>query len=75
MIKQEDLVKKVNEDEDFINMPKYENSIEVFQKKHPDGAKDDGVIAKALMMSENELKQKFDTILENVRDKLKIEDI
>lgn len=66
--------KKINEDEDFINSPKHSNSLAVFEKKHPDGAKDD-VIAKALMITEEEFKLQFNSLLDTIRGKMNIEDI
>lgn len=75
MTKNEELKKRIEEDPDFINMPRCEDSLNVFEKKYPDGAKNNEVISKALMISEEELKRRFDDILEDIRDKLNIEDL
>jgi hypothetical protein len=69
-----DMQKKIMEDEDYINSAKYDNSLTVFEKKHPEGAKDE-VIAKSLMITEEELKLQFEGLLDTVRKKMNIEDI
>lgn len=64
-----EIIKQINENEDFINSPKHENSLLVFEKKHPEGAKDD-TIAKALMISEEDLLSKFSNLIEKIRSKM-----
>lgn len=55
----------VNSDIDFINLPKYNNSLAAFLQEHPNGTSD-SVICKALCMSPEEL----DILLKNVIIKL-----
>lgn len=45
---------RVIEDPDFINSPKYNNSLNEFCKTHEDGVKD-SQIARLLMMAETEV--------------------
>lgn len=59
------LAEQVNNDPDFINLPKYNNSLTTFLGEHPNGTSD-SVICKALCITQEEL----DILLKNVIIKL-----
>lgn len=66
----EEKKRKILSDDDWIDYPKYKNSIEkLIEKKYPNGAPND-VIAKALMMSEEEVEEVYQGVIEKLRSKL-----
>jgi hypothetical protein len=53
-----EMLKKIIEDEDFIRCPKVGNSLNRFTQKNYEGV-DNAVIARLLMMSEDEVEKNF----------------
>ena len=61
---------KINNQEDYIDYPKYQNSIKnLIDKKYPNGAPDD-VIAKALGMSEEEVEELYQSAIKKLQKEL-----
>lgn len=69
MQKTDDLKRKIEKDEDFINSPNYRNSLSYFISKHPDGVSNDR-IAKALMISEEEVEKLYQSAILKLRENL-----
>lgn len=67
MVKKEDLV-KIARDHDFINAPKYDNSLKKFLDQNPDGAEDDEVICKALCITQKELEDMYQCAILKLRE-------
>lgn len=64
---------KIQEDPDFINYPKYQNSLSEFLRQKPNGTDDMSLIAKTLMISQEEAEELYNSALEKIRDNLNIE--
>lgn len=61
---------KINNQEDFIDYPKYQNSIKkLIEEKYPEGAPDD-VIAKALNISEEEVEEIYQSAIKKLQAEL-----
>jgi len=61
---------KIETEEDWIDSPKYNNSIRyLIEKKYPDGAPDD-VIAKVMLMTEEEVEEIYQLCIKKLRKSL-----
>jgi hypothetical protein len=69
MQKTEDIKKKIEADEDFINSPNYRNSLKFFISKNPEGVSNDK-IAKVLMISEQEVEESYQKALLKLKKQL-----
>jgi hypothetical protein len=58
MIDKNEMLKKILEDEDYIRCPKFSNSINKFTAKNSEGV-ENSTIARLLMMTEEEVEQKY----------------
>lgn len=61
-----DMKSRINNDEDFINYPRYGNSIRNLVENNPNGV-DNKKISKALMISEQEVEDAFRSALVKIR--------
>jgi len=61
-----EILKKIETDEDFINYPRYGNSIKNLVENNPNGV-DNKKISKALMMSEQQVEDTFRSALGKIR--------
>jgi hypothetical protein len=64
---------KIATEEDFINYPKFSNSIKKLMAKYQDGVEDE-VIAKALMIPKEEVESRFASYIKMARQKMGLED-
>jgi len=71
MSKNNNLKEKIVTDEDFINYPKFSNSLKELMQRYPDGVEDE-VIAKALMIPKEEVQKIFQSFIQKTRSKLGI---
>ena len=62
--------KKIVEDGDFIYCPRLGNSLDKLIERHPEGI-DDERIQKVLLLSEDELKEIYESALNKLRKALK----
>ena len=67
----EEKKRKINEDEDYIDYPKFKNSVKKLIEKYPDGVSDE-TIAKVLLMSEEEVNEIYLSSIEKIKDKLEV---
>lgn len=65
--------KKVQDDADFVALPRYGYSLEKALEAHPDGCPD-RLIAQALMITEAEVRETYEQILVKFRALLRIND-
>jgi hypothetical protein len=64
---------RVKFEEDFINYPKFSNSLKKLISKYPDGVEDE-VIAKALILSKEEVKARYESYIKLTREMLGVSD-
>jgi hypothetical protein len=69
MSKNNDVKNKICTEEDFINYPKFSNSISKLLAKYPDGVEDE-VIAKALLIPKEEVEAKFQEYIQTCRARM-----
>lgn len=62
-----DVKEAIENDPDFIALPRFKCSLRNFVDRYPDGAPDDAMIARALCMSEREINAIFHATLEDLR--------
>lgn len=65
----EEKQRKIKEEEDYIDYPKFKNSIKKLIDKYPDGV-DKEVIAKVLMMSEDEVAATYKSAIAKLQKSL-----
>lgn len=63
----DDKKEKILKEEDFINCPKYRNSIKHTINKFPDGI-ENHLIAKYLMISEEEVEENYQEAIKKLRE-------
>jgi hypothetical protein len=73
MSRNEEAKNKIGTDEDFINYPKFSNSLKKLMARHPDGV-DDETIAKALMIPVEEVEGRFHKYIAEARKRMGLED-
>lgn len=71
MIDIDKLKTRIETEEDFIHCPKMGNSVDRVVEKYPDGV-DDTYISKVMLMTEDEVKEIYQSILDKFRLALKI---
>jgi hypothetical protein len=69
----EELLEKIKTDPDFVIYPSLDNSLKKVLKAHPDGMSDQK-ITKALMMTEEDVKEKLESALEKIREALNLKE-
>ena len=62
---------RIENEEDFIYYPRLNNSLKLLIQKNPDGL-DNDKIAKALMISEEEVEKIFESAVNKIRDYINI---
>jgi predicted metallo-beta-lactamase superfamily hydrolase len=60
---------KILNDEDFIDYPKFKNSLSKLIEKHPEGV-DVQTIAKVLNMTEEEVEKTYQSAIQKLKDNL-----
>jgi len=73
MSKSNDMKTKIQAEEDFINYPKFSNSLKKLMAKYPDGVEDE-IIAKALMIPVEEVQGRFASYIAEARKRLGVEE-
>lgn len=63
----------INEDPDFINSKRFDNSLSKMLERYPDGTAPAKLVAQALMMSEDEVEEIYQGIVSKMRAAMKIE--
>lgn len=69
MKNKEKILEKIHKDEDFINLKRFDYSLNQLLKRYPDGAPNK-VIALALDIPEEEVENIYKKIVENLREKM-----
>ena len=64
-----DIVKKIQEEEDYVRCPKLGNSLSKFLSKNPDGV-ENPIIARMLLMTEEEVEQIYQEAIQKLRLKM-----
>ena len=67
----EEIELRLANDADFIDMPRYGNSIQKLLVKHPNGC-ENGMVAKALHMTPEEVEETFKRAVAKLQESLKI---
>lgn len=71
MTKEEEMKKRIEEEEDFINYPKYGNSLKRALESNSNGFNDD-VIAKMLLIDKKTIVTLFEAAMKKIREKINI---
>lgn len=64
------VAKKILEDEDFINSKKFNNSLSKMLTKIPDGGVENSVIAKVLLLTEEQVSEIYEESVKILRKEL-----
>jgi hypothetical protein len=64
-----DILKKIQQDEDYIRCPKFSNSLNKFLAKFSDGV-EDSTIARLLMIPESEVQEIYDEAVAKLREEM-----
>ena len=67
----EEKKKRISEEEDFIDYPKFKNSVKKLIEKYPDGVNEE-TIAKVLLMSEEEVNEIYLRSIKKLQKKLDV---
>jgi hypothetical protein len=73
MSKNNEVKIKIQDEEDFINYPKFSNSLKKLMAKYPDGVEDE-IIAKALMIPLEEVQGRFASYISEARKRMGVDD-
>lgn len=65
---------RIETEEDFINFPKFSNSLKKFMLTYPDGITKDSIIAKALLLTEEEVETRYQEYIAKTRLELGLKD-
>lgn len=65
----EEKKQKIKQEEDFIDCPKFKNSVKKLIEKYPDGV-DDETISKVLLMSEEEIQAVYIKTIQKIKNKI-----
>jgi len=60
---------KILEEDDYIDYPKFKNSIKKLIEKYPDGV-DNDVISKVLLISKEEVEEAYSSAIKKLQDSL-----
>lgn len=63
--------KKIKEEEDFIDYPKFKNSISKLIEKYPEGV-DTETIAKVLNITPEKVEEIYDSAIKKLKDNLEV---
>lgn len=64
-----EIIKKIQEEVDYVRCPKCQNSLTKFMSKNPDGV-DDATIARLLLMPEEQVKELYEKSIKELRLKM-----
>lgn len=70
---EKDVRRRLETEEDFINLKRFGFSIREVMKRYPDGVPD-RIIAQALGISEEEVEARYGEIVAQLRETMKVED-
>lgn len=70
---EKDVRRRLETEEDFINLKRFGFSIREVMKRYPDGVPD-RIIAQALGISEEEVEARYGEIVARLRETMKVED-
>ncbi len=62
----EEILKRIMQEEDYVRCPKFSNSLTKFVNRNSDGV-EDAVIARLLMMSEEEVRKIYEEVVAKLR--------
>ena len=68
----DEIRRKIDEEPDFINLKRFDFSLEKAMEHYPDGAPPK-VVAQALGMSESEVESTYQSVVERLRRAMKVE--
>lgn len=68
----QETIRKIKEEDDFVNCPKMDNSLKKVMDKHPDGLEDEK-IADLLCIDVEEVEAIYQSAIKKIRKKLNIE--
>jgi len=68
----DDIRDRIDTDQDFVNLKKFDYSLEKTLEHYPDGAPPK-VVAQALMMSETEVEELYQRIISKLRSAMKVD--
>jgi hypothetical protein len=68
----DEIQKKIRGEEDYVRSPKCSNSLAKFLVKNPDGV-EDNIIARLLMMPEEQVKEVYEEAVEMLREQMEDE--
>lgn len=63
----DEMKKRVLEDDDFVALKRFEYSMKNLMARYPDGVPNDRIIAQAMMLTEDELTEVYDSIVEKLK--------
>lgn len=69
-MEKDDIQKRIREEEDYVRCPKCSNSLAKFLAKNADGV-EDSIIARILMITEEEVKKIYAEAVEQLRKEMK----
>jgi hypothetical protein len=65
----EEVKRRIDQEDDFVYMPRFDYSLEKFLDKYPEGA-NNRLIAQALMMTEEEVEELYKEAVKQLREAL-----
>lgn len=68
----EELIRKIHEEEDFVNIKRFDYSLDKVQNRFPSGAPDK-TIANALLLEEEDVPLIYQNIVNKLREYLKVD--
>lgn len=69
MADKEDIQKRIQDEEDYIRSPKFDNSLQKFLEKNPEGV-EDNVIARLLSMPASEIDKIYQEAVQVLREEM-----
>jgi len=72
-LSEEEISRRLAEEDDFVNLSKFDYSIESLLKRYPDGAPD-RFIAKGLCIPEEQVESIYRNVVVKLRSLMKVED-
>ncbi len=70
----EEINLKIETEEDFINYPRFNNSLKALMAKYPNGVKNNDIIAKALNSTPDEVEEIFQGAVKKLKKIMKVGD-
>jgi hypothetical protein len=69
MVDKDDILKRIEEDEDYIRCPKFGNSLAKFVSKNSEGV-ENAAIARLLMIPEEEVERIYEEAVKQLREEM-----